>query len=149
MISADVICRKFFDNPIMGVTQIVQNMTVVIVFLMLPWATKLEQHVRSNMILARLSARANRVFDFISYLIGVGLFVGVIASCWEPMIRSFEIGDYDGDIVPFPLGPVWLAIIVTSALCLLQSCLKLVAALKGTAKIQSVEQNAGIEEVND
>jgi TRAP-type C4-dicarboxylate transport system permease small subunit len=131
LISADVFCRWLLNNPIEGVTEIAQNMTAIIVFLMLPWTTRLGQHVRSNMLLDKFSPNVNRTLDTFSYLIGVALFVGVIYSCWAPLIRSFRIGDYDGDLVRFPLGYVWLTITISSVFCLLQCIMKLVFAVSG------------------
>jgi TRAP-type C4-dicarboxylate transport system permease small subunit len=126
LVSSDVAGRLIFSRPIEGTTEIAQNMTAIVVFMMLPWATRLGQHVRSVMIVDRLPPPGKRAFEIASYLLGIILFIGIMYSSWTPLLRALKLGDYDGEQFRFPLSPVWLALVVCSAFCLLQCIVKII-----------------------
>jgi TRAP-type C4-dicarboxylate transport system permease small subunit len=126
LICGDVFGRWIFSHPIIGTTEIEQNFTAIIVFLMLPWATKRGEHVRSTMILNRIPPIGAKALNILSYIGGVALFAGVIYSCWTPLLKAIDLGDYEGDLFRFPLTPVWGTIIAASVLCLIQCICKII-----------------------
>lgn len=126
LICSDVFGRWMLGNPIEGTIEIAQNMTAVIVFLMLPWSVHLGQHVRSTMLASMLPARAGNLIVALSYLIGALLFVIVFFYSYDPMIQAAKLGDYEGDTFRFPLTPVWVVLLISSVLCSLQCFIKMI-----------------------
>ncbi|MBR0597465.1 TRAP transporter small permease subunit [Sinanaerobacter chloroacetimidivorans] len=129
LICGDICGRVFFHKPIIGTTEIAQNMTAAIVFLMLPWATKLGQHVRSTMILSKLPKKGVEFMNAASYLLGIILFIGIIVSSWDPMVHATKIKDVQGEVFSFPLYPIWWIVIFGSAMSLYQCFRKFIEAV--------------------
>lgn len=144
VICYDVIRRIFFNSPIVGTPEIVQNSLAAIAFLMIPWATSLGQHVRSTIIKGRLPEKASYIAEITAYIIGALLFAGIIVSAWEPMMWATEIRDFQGEGLRVPIYPVWWVIIYGSALSCYQCISKIVksiAALLGKNVV--VEDDGG------
>lgn len=117
LINTDVWSRVFFNSPVKGTPEIVQNSLVGLIFLMVGWATYQGKHVRSTMIKDRLPQKAGDAIEILAYLIGCILFIGIIAASWEPMLLAWKIKDFQGEgSLRVPTYPLWWVMLFGSLL---------------------------------
>jgi TRAP-type C4-dicarboxylate transport system permease small subunit len=144
VICYDVAGRTFFNHPMIGTPEIVQNSLAAIVFLMLPWATHLGQNVRSTMLKNRMPERAAYGAEALAYIVGTALFIGILISVWNPMLFATKIRDFQGEGLRVPIYPTWWAIFYGSALCCWQCLSKMIKALAAMfGKNVAIEDDGG------
>lgn len=121
LIVADVLGRFLFNSPVRGAPEIAKTSVTGITFLMLPYAMRRGRHVRSSVVIARVPERARIALDVFAFLAGAVVFALVTNAAWEPMIGSWEHGEYEGEgALRVPIGPTRTVIVVASALMVLE-----------------------------
>lgn len=116
-IVADVIGRVFLNHPLVGTPEVAANSLAAIAFLQMPFILKEDKHIRSVMLLDRLSMNSKDLLNVLAYLLGLLLFAMAFASSWEPMLTSWRIGEYEGEgALRVPSYPVKTIILIGSAL---------------------------------
>lgn len=144
LINTDVWSRVFFNNPIKGTPEIVQNSIVGLVFLMVGWATFQGKHVRSGMIMDRLPRKARDSIELIAYIIGAVLFASILIASWKPMIQAWVIKDFQGEgSLRVPTYPLWWVMLFGSLLSLWM-CLRKIAIMLNC--LRGKGQQPGVEE---
>lgn len=127
LIAADVTLRFFFNNPIDGVAEIVANGIVVIAFLQLAYAVRINGMLRSELLIDRLGMIGRRIMETINALLGALLCSLIAWASWSPMVRSIATSEFVGYAgFQMPAWPVRLAIEACSILAVIAY---LVAAL--------------------
>ncbi|MCE7029233.1 TRAP transporter small permease subunit [Jiella avicenniae] len=117
LIAADVVLRFFFNSPIDGVAEIVANGIVVIAFMQLAYAVRINGMLRSEFVLDRLGPLGRRMLESLNALLGVLLFALIAWASWSPMARSIATGEFAGYAgFQMPVWPIRLAIEACSIL---------------------------------
>lgn len=112
LISCDILGRVLFNSPIIGVPEIVKVSVVGIVWLQMSHTLKIGGHLRSDVILGRLSPKARSIVDMIAYSLGAIVFGLIVYSGWNTMIMAWELGEFEGEeparIPTYPLRTIVL-----------------------------------------
>jgi TRAP-type C4-dicarboxylate transport system permease small subunit len=126
---ADVFSRHVFGKAIAGVFELSEVLMVVLVFLGLGFAQEEKSHIRAELLLSHLSARARRGFDLFAQVLSF-LFWGVLLTqCTLKAIESFTTGEYKEGLMKFPMWPARWAIAAGLLLICLQLLKEICSAL--------------------
>jgi len=87
---ADVTLRAVLNKPIIGTTEITEQMMVVIVFLGLGWCALQGKHIRVDLFAARYPPGMLRIIDLVTYAAGL-ILVAVI--CWRTFMATLTVYD--------------------------------------------------------
>ena len=99
----------------LGADQIVQNSVPAIVFLQVPFAIAAGTMLRTTLIFGLVKRRFRLSINFVSYIIGIALFVGIAVGGWTDMIRGWEIKECQGiGAIEFPVYIIRTVIVVCS-----------------------------------
>jgi TRAP-type C4-dicarboxylate transport system permease small subunit len=85
---ADVVLRATLNKPIIGTTEIVEQMMVVVVFLGLGWCALQGKQIRVDLFVARYARGTQRGIDLLIYIIGMIL---VAMICWRTVLSTFTV----------------------------------------------------------
>lgn len=137
----DVLGRKLFNSPLVGATEIVRNSIIGIAFFMIPWAIVEDRHVRSMMLIDKLSARGAKIINFLAYTLAFIIFIGIIKGGWTPMIKATLIREYEGEgALRVPTYPVRMLIILGSLFSAWHCLYRLYALVKPAKLLGGAEQ---------
>src|SRR5574340_1212361 len=113
LISCDILGRVLFNSPIIGVPEIVKVSVVAIVWLQMSHTLKIGGHIRSDVILDRLSSKGRAFIDLIASLLGAFVFGLLVYAGWDNMIEAWRIGEFEGELpVRVPTYPVRTIVLV-------------------------------------
>lgn len=113
LIFADVVGRGMFSKPVPGTKEIIQNSVVAITFLQVPLAIYTGAMLRTTIFADAVPPTARRVLRTIAALLGIGFFVGLAWSSWQPFLDAMRIGEYEGEgSLRVPTWPVRGLIVV-------------------------------------
>jgi TRAP-type C4-dicarboxylate transport system permease small subunit len=85
---ADVFLRAFLSKPIIGTTEITEQMMVAVVFLGFGWCALQGKHVQVDLFVSHYSPRARRVIDLMINFVGLAL---VAVICWRTSIATLMV----------------------------------------------------------
>ena len=132
LILADVIGRDIFNAPFPGTAELVANSIVAIAFLQLSHSIRMRGMLRAEFLDAYLPAWLMRGFSMLGYLVAIALFAAIAYASWEPLLRAWEIKEYQGEgALRVPTYPVRFVIVVMSALSALSYLSLFVRGLNG------------------
>ena len=137
LVTADVVGRFVFNNPIAGTTELVRSALVAIVFLALAYTLRQGRHVRTTVILQRLSPVGVETVNIVASLIGAVMFAVMCRYSWDAAWSGWLIREYEGVQLHVPLYPVRFIVILGSGLVCLQfliNLLRSVDTLRGRRK---------------
>ena len=124
MISADVVMRYVFNDPIGGVLELTELMMVVLVFLAFGYVELENAQVRVDLLISRLRPRVRLYLEFFNAFIALGIFAIV---AWQAIPRSIYLmkqGTITG-YLHIPQGPFLLFIAFGCTVLCCQLILKL------------------------
>ncbi|MBI4286742.1 MAG: TRAP transporter small permease [Chloroflexi bacterium] len=118
--TADVIARKFANHPIVGMTELNKNLLVFVAFLALGYAQYFKQHVRTEMVLSKLSPKPRWTAELVELVFALVItafftYGGIVAAYRGTIAHERELG-----LIPFPMWPGRIAL----ALGLLSLCMQ-------------------------
>lgn len=132
LITVDVSGRAFFNAPLFGVPEIVKISVVGIVWCMMGHTLKIGAHLRSTILLDRMSPSVKRWVEILSCLMGVVMFALIVYSGWDQMIEAWMIGEFEGEEpVRVPTAPVRSLVLIGAALTSIQFLVMLVEEYRG------------------
>ena len=132
LILADVVGRGMFNTPIQGTAELVANSLVAIAFLQLSHSIRMRGMLRAEFLDAYLPVWLMRAFSMLGYLVAIVLFLAIAYASWEPMMRAWEIKEYQGDgALRVPTYPVRMIIVATSVLSALSYAALFMRGLAG------------------
>lgn len=136
LIGIDVGGRNLFGIPLSGVPEMVGLSIIVIVFLQAPQALQLGRMTRSDTVLNLLRDRAPkaaRLVETLFDLMGVFVFGVIIYGTWPMLQKAWTRNEFVGAVGDFtaPVWPVRVAVVVGSALLMLNFLLHIVNRWKG------------------
>jgi len=85
---ADVFLRATLNKPIIGTTEITEQMMVAVVFLGFGWCALQGRHIRVDLFVSRYSLGTQRVIDLMMYSVGL-ILVAVI--CWRTFVTTLTV----------------------------------------------------------
>jgi TRAP-type C4-dicarboxylate transport system permease small subunit len=141
LVCADILGRVLFSFPITGVPEIVKVSIVAIVWLQIPHTLKIGGHLRSDVVLRRLSGRGRSILDLFAYALGALVFGLLVFSGWDTMIMAWEMGEFEGELpVRVPTYPLRSIVLLGAALACLQFLLMAAEAIREMSTRRSGEQ---------
>jgi TRAP-type C4-dicarboxylate transport system permease small subunit len=136
LIVADIIGRSAFSYPIVGTVEIAKTSIVAITFLTLPYAMRRSSHVRSTVILSRLSPRPALVMTVLSTLLGAAVFALIAYASWEPTLHAIAAGEYEGEgALRVPTWPTGVTIVAGSVVMVVECLLTPLTGRAGTGEV--------------
>lgn len=106
---AQVIGRKFFNMPIIGYIDFIEQSMVVFAFFGIAYCQRLGGHVRMDLFMAKFRGRTLYFFEAIATLIGLFVITILIDKSWLHFMRAWEFGDSTIDI-ELPIWPAKLIV---------------------------------------
>lgn len=130
LVCSDVVGRALFNYPIIGVPEIVKVSVVAIVWLQMAHTLKIGGHLRSDVVLGRLSPRGRATVNLVACALGAVIFGLLVYSGWHTMITAWELGEFEGEEpVRVPTYPLRTIVLLGAALTSLQFLLQAVEAV--------------------
>ncbi|WP_239094419.1 TRAP transporter small permease [Bacillus sp. B15-48] len=102
LITADVIMRKL-GSPILGAFELVQILTVSIIFLGIAFVQRVKGHIFIEVATDKLPEVMKRGLDFFGYVVGFFICSVITWQCGLAAWESLAIMEYSSGIVPIPL----------------------------------------------
>ena len=132
LICSDILGRALFSFPIIGVPEIVKVSVVAIVWLQMAHTLKIGGHLRSDVILGRLSWRSRAIMNLFAYVLGAVIFGLLVYSAWPTMILAWELGEFEGELpVRVPTYPLRSIVLLGAGLTSLQFLLLAAEVIAG------------------
>ncbi len=120
LILADVVGRGLLGRPFNGMTEIVSNSIVIIVFLGAGFAVRSRSMLHADFLVDALPPRIGKAGLTVGYLLGCIFFLIIARGAFWPMIDSFVNWEFDGEgAIHVPVFPTRLVIVTGSVLCAL------------------------------
>jgi TRAP-type C4-dicarboxylate transport system permease small subunit len=117
IICADILGRLLFNYPLIGVPEIVKVSVVALVWLQMAHTLRIGGHIRSDVILDRLSPRGKAIVNVIAAILGMLVFGFIVIGGWPNMLEGWRIGEFEGELpVRVPTYPVRTILILGAAL---------------------------------
>ena len=114
-IIADIVGRTVFNAPVYGVPEIVMNSIVMIVFLQAGYAIRSRSMLRADFLARNFPPLVGRIVLALGYLLGAAFFLMILYGGWEPALRAWATGEYEGEgALRVPTYPVRFLVVVTS-----------------------------------
>jgi TRAP-type C4-dicarboxylate transport system permease small subunit len=85
---ADVILRAVFNSPIIGTTEMTEQMMVAVVFLGFGWCALQERQIRVDLFVSRYRPGTQRVIDLFMNSVGLVL---VAVICWRTLMTTLIV----------------------------------------------------------
>jgi TRAP-type mannitol/chloroaromatic compound transport system permease small subunit len=121
LICGDIFGRALFNSPIIGVPEIVRVSVVGIVWLQMAHTLKIGGHLRSNIILDRLSIKWQNIIEVLGCILGILVFSLAAYTSWDVMIEGWRIKEFEGELpVRVPVYPIRTIVLIGTFLTMVQ-----------------------------
>ncbi len=125
LVSADVISRDLFNQPVRGVPEMVGASIVAIVFLQIAHALRSGRMIRSDSLLGVLARRkpgAAHAVEALFALLGAVLFATIVYAAVPLVLEAIKAGTFIGasGFFTMPIWPVKTVVVVGCVLMTLQ-----------------------------
>ena len=108
----DVAGRYFFNRPIIGTTEIVQILNILLSFFALIWCTLGKEHIKVDILENIIPRKVKKSSDTVYYLLGVG-FYSLICIQNARITYGFFYKEGKTLVLGIPLLPVYFIISIT------------------------------------
>ena len=122
---SQVFGRKFFNMPIPGYIDFIEQGMVVFAFFGIAYCQRLGGHVRMDLLMAKFNGRTLYFFEALATLISIFVITVMIQKSWLHFDRAWTIGDSTIDI-GLPIWPAKLIIPVTFTILWVRFAIQLV-----------------------
>lgn len=129
-IFGDVVGRFFFNQPIPGTTELVKTAILPIVFLGAPYTLQKHGHIRTTVLVRRMSPVNASLFGIVSCIIGIAVFSLMSIYGWEAAVKSLAVREFEGVQLRVPTYPSRFIMVIGSVLLTVQFVINLVDNLK-------------------
>jgi TRAP-type C4-dicarboxylate transport system permease small subunit len=117
----DVGGRVFFKTPLTGTPEIIKISNPMIAFLQITYVLLTGRHIRTDILLDRMSKKGSGLINIINAGMGIFIFALNFYSGWDLTITAFDIWEYEGEgALRVPVAPIRLIILIGSALMIIQ-----------------------------
>jgi TRAP-type mannitol/chloroaromatic compound transport system permease small subunit len=114
---ADVIGRRFLDNPVPGSYEISAMMLVIVVFSTITYCQLMKGHVSIDILVSRLGQKTQDIINSIVYVIFLVIYVILTWQLYVYAIETFHKNEVSGTI----LLPVYPFVFIAAIGCTLLS----------------------------
>jgi len=130
LVSADVVGRYFFDQPLPGTFEISEVLLALIIYLALPYVQYKRANISIEMISDHYPPRFRKIFDICCMMLGAVVF-GFLAERGVELTRSsWEIKEISEGTIPFPIAPFKMMIPLGFGLLSLRLLTQFIEAVK-------------------
>jgi TRAP-type mannitol/chloroaromatic compound transport system permease small subunit len=117
----DVSGRVLFNYPLTGVPEIIKISNPMIAFLQITYVLYAGRHIRTDILVDRMSKRGGAWVDIVNALMGAFIFGLNFYSGWDLTVTAFDIWEYEGEgALRVPTAPIRLIILIGSVLMIIQ-----------------------------
>jgi TRAP-type C4-dicarboxylate transport system permease small subunit len=110
LVVANVTGRYLFNSPVHGTMEITEFVMVAIVYFTFAHTQAIKSHIRVELLLGVLSRKARLIFDLITCVLGLVIFVLITWQGILCFIDSWEILEVTDGYIEFPIYPAKLTI---------------------------------------
>jgi TRAP-type C4-dicarboxylate transport system permease small subunit len=125
----DVSGRFFFNHPIPGTTELVKCYIVTIVFLGIAYTMNQKRHIRTTLIIDRLSPAGKAWCEIIAAVTSMAVFASLSYFSFQEAWASWLVREFDGVQVRVPVYPSRFVVVIGSSLLVIQAALDLISQL--------------------
>lgn len=144
LITAEVVSRFLFDQPIEGVIEIGALVLGMAIFLPQSHTLATGGHVKMTLVTERLSKRNQLLFQIIAYTFGLFLIGWLAYYGWSYFWQSFVIRERMGAMIPIPWWAGKFAVPAGFLLFALQYLtiilLSVISYIRGEAKLEQAKE---------
>lgn len=109
---ADVVSRQSGNGSFPGLLEVSESLLVLITFLGMAHAERLNVHVRTNLLTERLSSAGRRVVHMFTYSIYLAFVLWWTVASVERAVESVGRGEFRTGLIHFPVYPGRVALAV-------------------------------------
>lgn len=117
LVAVAVIARYVFASPIIGVNEIVQQVSIAVVMLALPWCTAQGAHVRADVFDEAIGRYGRLIGDVVSRLLSVTVLGFLCQRAFLKALDAQEFGDTT-NMLDLPIWPLYGLLTLGVALCI-------------------------------
>ena len=130
---SDVFLRYLFRKPILGTTEITENMMACLAFFALAWCAAQHSHLKVDLVMSFFSTRVQAVIDSLTCLIGLGV-VALIA--WRNFLEGMVVRDLNivSSLIKIPSFPFYFVISLGCAILCLEILLQIIDNIGKTVR---------------
>ena len=110
----NVVLRAFFDSPILGAYEIVEQMMMVGVFTSFAYAQRQGSHIRITMLLMHLPRQLSMLICTLTGLASTGIVCLLTYAAYRQFVVA-QTNHYTSAMLDFPISPFYVLEIVTCA----------------------------------
>ncbi|MGM7679141.1 TRAP transporter small permease subunit [Microbacterium sp. A94] len=112
LLTAEVLSRVFFDQPIRGLFEYMQLLVVLIAFLGLAEAERNGDHIRVTILTERMPRKATAVVRVFAMLVSALIVLWMTVMSYIELSKSLGRGEYAAGLVNLPVWPARIVIVV-------------------------------------
>jgi len=143
----DAITTKFFNFPIPGTAEFIEDMNIPMVFLGIAFVTMEQGHISGPVFEQKFSQRVNRWIRFAGYFLGF-LFCALVAWRQIPLVdRYFTTQLSKGGKVDFVIWPFALSILIGFILAAVSFIFVMVRVLAGKEEVPGKDKTQNAEKI--
>ena len=120
LVVGDVLGRNLFHKPITGTPEIVKHSLVGITFLQIAHVLMKGRHIRSTVVLDRLSPGGKMVLEIFAGILGIVIFGLLFYAELGPAWKAYTRGEFESDLLKIPTWPTHLIILIGSFFMMIQ-----------------------------
>lgn len=121
IVVVDVAGRIFVNAPLTGTPEIIKISNPAIAFLQITYVLWLGRHIRSTVVLSRVSPMVSALINILTALMGIFVFALNFYSGWDLTVTALEVSEYEGEgTLRVPTAPLRIIILLGSALMVVQ-----------------------------
>jgi TRAP-type C4-dicarboxylate transport system permease small subunit len=129
-ISADVIGRYFFNNPIPGTVELIKTGILAIVFCGITYTMQQKRHIRTEVLVRRFPPLLLDGCNVLGCIIGAVIFALVCYFGWEAAWKAWLVKEFEGVQLRVPTYPSRFIMVLGSGLLVIQFIIDLVGYIK-------------------
>jgi len=126
---SDVFLRYFLRRPILGTTELTENMMVCLTFFGLAWCAVQHSHLKVDLVMSRFSPRVQAIVDAITCFAGLCM-VALIA--WRSVLEAVMVQQLNiiSSLLKIPAFPFYYVVAVGCALLCLVMVTQVIQSIK-------------------
>jgi TRAP-type C4-dicarboxylate transport system permease small subunit len=130
---SDVFLRYFLRRPILGATELTENMMVCLAFLGLAWCALQEGHLKVDLVITNFSPRVQAIVDSITSCAGL-ILVGLIA--WRSFLEGMVVQQLHivSSLLKLPAFPFYYVLALGCAMLCLVMVIHLIQNIHNAVK---------------
>jgi len=121
LVVLDVAGRVLLNFPLTGTPEIIKISLPAITFLQMGYVLMIEAHIRSSVILARVSPRKAVILNIVAAVMGIWVFAINFYAGWDLTMTAWAVGEYEGEgALRVPTAPIRTIIMFGSVIMIIQ-----------------------------